>query len=184
MHMVPEGRFQLNEHRNQFLVAFHELPAEGIATDQNGDIGPGVTSDRHVVLNLQLVFVRDGILPFTSLISRSCLGFKDTGADIRDLAGAVQIGKHERVFLALEDHAGLRDLDPSTPGELSPDDGLQQRPPVGSFSGLLRGKLPGFVHPKLHRGLVLVDAADHRSIRAADAQLTVFQPVLIGHIFS
>ena len=29
----PEISFQLNEHRNQFLVPFHELPAEGITAN-------------------------------------------------------------------------------------------------------------------------------------------------------
>ena len=43
-------------------------------TDENGNVGPGVASDGHVMLYLKHILVGDRILPLASLVSRSGLG--------------------------------------------------------------------------------------------------------------
>jgi len=162
--MAPEIRFQFNEHGDQFLVTLHELPLEGVAADQDGDVCPLAASHSHVMLHLAHVLVRDGILPFASLISGGSFGLEDTKAIVGDLTDAIQVCQHEGVFLALEDHAGLANLDSGALGELGPDNGLQLCPPIGSLPGLLGRELPGLVEPQFYRGLIAVYAADYGSI--------------------
>ena len=182
LYMMPEVGFQLNEHRNQFLVTLHELPLESVAANQNGDVGSGIPGDGHVVLHLEHILVWDGVLPLAGLIRRSGLGLEDALPNIRDITDAVQVRQHEGMFLALEQLHGVDHLDPGALGELSPDEGFQLRPPIGSFPGLLAGHLICFLHPQLHRGLVAVDPADHGCVRTSDSLLSVFQPVSVGHI--
>ena len=115
-HMVPETGFQLNQHGDQFLVPFYEPPFEGVAANQHGDVGPFVTSDGHVVLDLAHIFVGNGILPFAGLVGGSCLSLKNAGAELRVFTGAVQVGQHEGVFLALEQFAFIAHLNPGAFG--------------------------------------------------------------------
>jgi len=79
-------------------------------------------------------------------------------------AGAVQIGEHERVFLALEQFALVDDLDPGALGEFGPNEGFKLCPPIGSFPGVLGRELACLIQPQFHGGLVLVDAADHGGV--------------------
>ena len=183
LHMDPKGRFQLNEHRDQFLVTLHKPPFEGIAADQHGDIGPCVPGHGHIVLHLAHIFVRDGVLPLPSPVCGGGLGFKYACPNVRDFTDAIQIRQHKRVFFTLEELLDLADLNPCALGELSPDDALQLRTPVGSLPGLLGRKLASLIQPQFHWRLVTVDAADYRSIGVANARLAVFQPIRIGHIF-
>ena len=69
LNVLPEVRFELDEHRNQLIIALDTLPFEAVPTYQNRNKRSLVTSHSHVVLNLQLVLVRNGIFPFTSLKS-------------------------------------------------------------------------------------------------------------------
>lgn len=112
----------------KFLVTLHEPPAEGIAANQNSDVGPGTINDRHVVLNLQLVFVWDSVFPFTSFVCRDGFVLKDARSNIWNFTGSIQIRQYEGVLPTLEGLLELADPNPGALGELSPNKGFQLRP--------------------------------------------------------
>ena len=182
LNMPPKGGFQFNQHGDQFLVAFDQLPAEGIAADQHGDIGGFVPGDFQIVLDLEHIFGGNRVLPLPSLVSGGGLGFEYTGPKIGVLAHPIQIRQHERVLLALKKLPDQFDLQAGPLDKLSPDKGFQLRSPVCGFPGLLHGDLIRLFHPQFHGGLITADAAHHRGVRPANAQLPVLQPILIGKV--
>ena len=102
--MAPKDRLKGNQHGDQFLVTFHQLPLERIPSDQHSDICRPVTRDGHVVLDLQHILIRDRVVPFPGLICRGSLGLEDAGAEVRVLADTVQIRQHaEHTAVAVPD---------------------------------------------------------------------------------
>ena len=160
-----------------------ELPPEAVASDQGGDVCAPVAGNCHVVLHLQIVFVRDAVLPFPGLESRRSFGLKDAGTQFRMNTGAVQIGLHEGVLIAPQQFHPVFHLDAGALGEFSTHQAFQLGAPVGGLSSFLSWHLIGLFHPQFHRGLVPADPADHGSIRSADPLLAVVQPVRVGHGF-
>ena len=67
MDVLPEVCFELNQGFDQLVIPVDELPPEVVASDQGGDVCAPVTGHGHIMLHLQVVLVRDAVLPLSGL---------------------------------------------------------------------------------------------------------------------
>ena len=181
MDVLPEVRFELNQGFDQLIIPVDELPPEVVASDQGGDVCALVAGNCHVVLHLQIVFVRNAVLPLPGLESRDGFSLENAGPQIGLLTCAVQIGLHKGVLVAAQKLHPVLHLDAGALGKFGPHQLFQLMAPVGGFPCLLGWELSGFLHPEFHRRLVPADPTDHSGVRAADPLLAAFQPFFIGY---
>jgi hypothetical protein len=134
------------------------------------------------MLHLQDIRRRNPFFPYFLLICGSGLCFKNNHFTIF-IDHAVQIRKHKRIFLRLQQHVLLPDFDACPRRKFLADNRLQQGAEMRIVAvRLFRFCLPALFKPELMHGLERIDSGDNGYIRASNALCTVFQPFLTAEV--